>query len=121
MTPGSESEGNFLVAILNSETARNRSEQYQARGQFGARHFDKVIFNQPIPRFDPKNKLHLNLAEAAARAETLAATIQFPEGVKFQRARRMVRDLLKEAGISGMIDALVMKLLDDQPNRAFSA
>ena len=33
-----------------------------SRGQFGARHFDKVMFNLPIPRFNPGNTLHLALA-----------------------------------------------------------
>ena len=49
--PG-ENEALFLVAILNSETARQRVERYQARGQWGARHFDKAMFNLPIPRFE---------------------------------------------------------------------
>ncbi|MBH5386807.1 N-6 DNA methylase [Bradyrhizobium diversitatis] len=46
----SEGEGLFLAAILNSETARSRVADLQARGQWGARHFDKVVFNLPIPR-----------------------------------------------------------------------
>ena len=82
----SENEARYLVAILNSETARKRGEAYQSRGQWGARHFDKVIFNLPIPRFDAKNKTHAALAKAAADAEKIAAALELPEGVKFQRA-----------------------------------
>jgi len=48
----SEEEGAYLAGIFNSETARARVEALQARGQFGARHFDKVIFTLPIARFD---------------------------------------------------------------------
>ncbi len=70
------------------------------------------MFNLPIPRFDPKNELHLALAAAAAEAEKVAAAVELPEAVKFQRARRMVRDALAEAGIAGKIDALVARLLD---------
>ncbi len=112
MAPSGEAEGQYLTAILNSETARGKAEKFQARGQFGARHFDKVMFNLPIPRFDPANKLHRDLAEAAARAEKLAALVEIPESTKFQRARAMVRAALKEAGIAQEIDALVAKLLD---------
>ncbi|MEQ1889116.1 MAG: N-6 DNA methylase [Alphaproteobacteria bacterium] len=112
MTSTSEGEGHYLMAILNSETARSRVETMQARGQFGARHFDKVMFNLPIPRFEAKVKLHRALAEAAAEAEALAAQLEIPEGVKFQRARGMVRAALTETGLAQKIDALVAKLLD---------
>lgn len=105
-------EADYLAAILNSETARLRIESFQARGQFGARHFDKVVFNLPIPRFDPGADLHAALADAALRAERIAAAVVFPEGVKFQRARRLVRDALTNAGIAADIDGLVARLLD---------
>ncbi|MGH6873074.1 MAG: N-6 DNA methylase, partial [Rhizomicrobium sp.] len=105
-------EGYYLVGILNSETSRSRAAQYQSRGQWGARHFDKVMFNLPIPRFDADNKLHRDLAEAAARAEVIAAKVTLPDAVKFQRARKLVRDALTEAKIAPRIDTLVAKLLD---------
>jgi SAM-dependent methyltransferase len=107
-----ETEGNYLSAILNSETARARTVQYQARGQWGARHFDKVIFNLPIPRFDAAVKLHRDLAAAAGEAEKIAALVDLPEGIKFQRARGLVRAALTEAGIAQRIDGLVVRLLD---------
>lgn len=105
-------EARYLVAILNSEAARRRAAAYQARGQWGARHFDKVTFNLPIPRFDPKAKLHHDLAAAAERAEAIAAAVRLPEGVKFRRARAMVRAALAEAGVSETVDRLVERLLD---------
>lgn len=109
--PESEEEAYFLSAIVNSETTRALSAKYQARGQFGARHFHKVIFNLPIPRFDERLAGHMALADAAREAETLAATVALPEGVKFQRARAMVRAALTEAGIAGLIETLVGRLL----------
>ena len=54
----SEAEGQYLVAILNSETARARVAALQARGQWGARDFDKVLFTLPIPRFDGSEASH---------------------------------------------------------------
>ncbi len=44
-------EGLYLCAIINSETAREAVSHLQARGQWGARHFDKVMFTLPIPKF----------------------------------------------------------------------
>ena len=112
MAPTSEAEARYLIAILNSETARARAAQYQSRGQWGARDFDKVMFNLPIPRFDEGAASHRELAAAAARAEAVAAAVELPEGVRFQRARGLVRAALAEAQISQQIDALVADLLD---------
>jgi hypothetical protein len=107
-----EDEALYLAAIFNGETARARTEVLQSRGLFGARDFDKVIFTLPIPRFDAGEGLHTELAAAARDAESVAAAVPLPEGVKFQRARKLVRDALTEAGIAPRIDALVARLLD---------
>jgi hypothetical protein len=105
------SEGNFICGVLNSESARKRIENLQSRGQWGARDFDKVVFTLPIPLFDSKSALHRDLAAAAAEAERLAALVEIPDGVKFQRARKLVRDALIQAGIAPKIDKLVTRLL----------
>jgi hypothetical protein len=110
--PASEDEAYYLAAILNSETTRARIAKLQARGQWGARHFDKVMFTLPIPRFDAKVLLHRQLAEAARKAEAVAAAATLPENVKFQRARKLIRDALTESKIAPRIDALVVHLLD---------
>jgi len=117
-TVQTENEAKYLSAILNSETARSRVAALQARGQWGARHFDKVMFNLPIPRFDEKNKLHRDLAEAASEAEHIAAKVALPENVKFQRARKLIRGALADAKVSSKIDALVVRLLDGKKGKA---
>jgi hypothetical protein len=109
--PASADEAYYLCAVLNSETARSRAERYQSRGQFGARDFDKVMFNLPIPLFKATETLHCELAEAGAQAEVVAANVELQEGEKFQRARKRVRDALAEDGIGGDIEKLVEKLL----------
>ncbi|MFY9698691.1 MAG: hypothetical protein WAK34_10315, partial [Rhodoplanes sp.] len=109
---GSVDEAHFLAAALNSETARSRAAELQSRGQWGARHFDKVMFTLPIPRFDKSDPLHAELAKAGRTAERKAAQVVLPEGIKFQRARKIVRDALAKAGIAPRIDALVARLLD---------
>lgn len=114
-SPRTESEGYYLAAILNSETSRARVAEMQSRGQWGARHFDKVMFNLPIPPFDPSESLHNELAAAAAEAERVAAAFELPESVKFQRARKLIRDALTESGIAPHIDELVARLLDQTP------
>lgn len=106
-----EQEAHFLAVLLNSEITRAAAEGFQSRGQFGARDFDKVIWNLPIPLFDPRNPLHRKLADAGAEAEKKAHAVDLVEGEKFQRARRRIRESLIEDGIAVRIDALVEKLL----------
>jgi len=108
-----EQEGRYLSTIFNSETARQRTAALQSRGQWGARHFDKVIFNLPIPRFEATQALHRDLAGLAQEAENVAANVLIPEGVKFRRARKLVRDTLIETGIAEHIERLVARLLDE--------
>jgi len=98
--PATEREARYLTALLNSETARQRGESLQSRGQWGARDFDKVMFNLPIPRFDATDPLHNAIAEAAREAETIAASVPLPENIKFQRARGLIRAALTEAGVA---------------------
>ncbi|MEK7847587.1 MAG: hypothetical protein AAB270_01550, partial [Chloroflexota bacterium] len=104
-------EARYLLAILNSETARQRAEHLQSRGQWGARDFHKVILSLPIPRFDASNKLHRALARAAVHAEQVAAGVKLPEGIHFVKARHLIRQALREDGIAQEIDGLVVKLL----------
>ena len=70
------------------------------------------MFTLPIPRFDPVVALYIDVANAATEAETAAAAVVLPEGVKFQRARKIVRDALVDAKIAQRIDGLVERLLD---------
>jgi hypothetical protein len=41
----SDAEAHYLSAVLNSETTRSRIANQQARGQWGARHFDRVMLS----------------------------------------------------------------------------
>jgi len=106
-----EDEAHYLTAILNSETARARAEQFQARGQFGARHFDKVMFNLPIPSFSPRLQEHVDLAALGRLAEATAAAVPLVDAEKFQRARKRIRNALIETAISPQIERRVDALL----------
>lgn len=104
-------EATFLVGLLNSDTLRQRVERFQARGQFGARHFHKVMFNLPIPLFDAKVKLHRDLAALGAHAEVVAKGVDLPDGIRFVAARQRIRRALIQDGIGGEIEKAVEKLL----------
>lgn len=104
-------EARYLAAILNSETLRKRVERYQARGQWGARDFDKYVFNLPIPIFDARNSLHTELADAARRAEAVAAKVKLEDGIYFTRARKLIREALADASAATEVETRVARLL----------
>ena len=108
-------EADYLVAILNSETARAAAEHWQSEGQWGKRDFDKAVFNLPIPLFDPASPLHTALAKAAARAEKLAALVELKDGEHFTRSRKRIREALIANGIAGKIELLVAELIGTAP------
>ncbi|MEM8582125.1 MAG: hypothetical protein AAGF50_13095 [Pseudomonadota bacterium] len=108
-----EGEGHFLAALLNSDNVRRRIEHMQSRGEQGARHFDKLFFTLPIPRFDAANDLHMRLADAGRLAELAAAEVMIEPDTAFVTARTIIREALNENGTSTLIDALVDELLGD--------
>jgi len=109
--PAGDDEAHFLAAILNSETARGRVSHLQARGQWGARDFDKLMFGLPIPKFDQKDRLHGQLAAAGKRAEEVAYAVPLRERIHFTTARREIRKALAEDGVGAQIEKLVEQLL----------
>lgn len=78
----------------------------------GARHFDKYVFNLPIPRFECGNAIHRALADAGQTAADIAHTVPFKEGQDFTRTRKRVRTALAEHGVAAEIDRLTEQLLD---------
>jgi len=83
----------------------------QARGGGGRRHFDKYIFQAPIPLYDPSVDLHLQLVELAETAEAVAAAVQLPEGKTFPAWRGMIRDALARDSVGEQIEQAVSALL----------
>ena len=108
---GDVTESRFLTAVLTSEVVRDRAAHLQATGQWGARHFDKVMFELPIPEFSATVPLHSALAGAAERAEAVAAAVPPREKEYFTRTRGRIRDALREDGLAQEIDRLVEELL----------
>ncbi len=107
----SEREAGYLVAVLNSSHVLAAIEPMQPKGQGGARHFDNLMWELPIPEYDAKLPLHRALARAAERAEAVAARVVLDPGQHFTRQRRALRDALAADGVMARIDALVERLL----------
>ena len=106
-----ENEAHYLAATLGSTAARSVISQMQARGQWGARHFDKLLPSLPITRYDSEVSLHTEIMQAARRAEELATDVSLPDGVHFTTSRRLIRNALAENGVSQEIDEMGATLL----------
>ncbi|MDE2898134.1 MAG: N-6 DNA methylase [Chloroflexota bacterium] len=103
-------EARYLTTVINSEVLRATVEDRQARGQWGARHFDRLLASA-IPPFDPACPLHTALAKAGHHAQTIADQVPLKDGVHFTTARRQIRTALAEDGVAGEVDSLVAELL----------
>lgn len=112
MIPKQRKKRTTLCTILNSETLRTCVQQYQARGQCGARHFDKYVFNLPIPRFGRGNAVHRALADAGQTAANIARSIPSKEDEYFTHTRKRIRTARAEHGVAGEIDRLTAQLLN---------
>jgi SAM-dependent methyltransferase len=104
-------EARYLTAILNATALKDLVRPYQAVGAFGPRHFDKYIWQMPIPAFDPSNSDHQALAELAEHAEAVVEKVEVPAGTGFQRARKLLRDRLLAHDLMEDIDVLFNKIL----------
>lgn len=47
------------------------SETYQSQGLCGARHFDKYVWNLPIPLFNSRIEEHVELSELGQKVAAL--------------------------------------------------
>jgi hypothetical protein len=104
-------EARYLCVLINSNTVLQRVIPMQARGWRDPRHFDKLIWELPIPEFDAGSALHREMAAVGAEAETMAATVPLPQG-DYRRKRRAIRAALAEAGLAARMEALVARLLN---------
>jgi len=104
------SEAHYLVAVLNSRTLLSRIRALQSEGQFGPRHFHKVIFAAGFPLFDGSDGLHKEVASAGAQAESLAAAVDV-DGLGFQQARKRIRDAFYSSEVALRIDQMTEEVL----------
>jgi hypothetical protein len=103
-------EARFLTAILNSTTLTMAVRPLQARGEHNPRHFDKYVFQLPVPLYEPGDGAHARLVTLAERSEQVAAGVDLP-ALRFETRRRRIREVLVEDGVAPEVDAIVKTLL----------
>ena len=107
----SQTEADYLAAVLNAPTLNALVRPYQSVGAFGPRDFDKYMWQAPIPVFDSNDALHMRLVHLASEGFAAAAAVPLKSGESFQASRRRVREALEGAGIAKALDTAVHALL----------
>ncbi len=108
----SSQEALYVVAVLNCGEVVRAIAPSQSRGQGGARDFDNLMWELPIPDYDAREALHAEIAALGAEAENVSASVPLDDRQPFGIQRRAIRDALAADGIAARIDGLVAKLLD---------
>lgn len=106
-------ESGYLVSMLNAPCLQSAFQGARRSD----RHFMQHIWRRvPIPRFDPENADHLELARLCTVAEESALTLVtqvLPEDASQVMASKLIRRELKKTGIAGEIDAVVRRVMPD--------
>jgi SAM-dependent methyltransferase len=108
---GSLEEALYLEAILNSDALTQRIRPLQACGEHNPRHYDKYVWQVPIPLYDPAQVRHASLVKLAASAEQIAAQVELPVGRRFEALRRMIREAIGATNTGHEIEEVVAALL----------
>ena len=106
-----EEESGYLVCLLNAPCLQSAFQGARRSD----RHFMQHIWRRvPIPRFDPENADHLELARLCAVAEESALTLVtqvLPEDASQVMASKRIRRELRDTGIADEIDAVVRRVM----------
>ena len=103
-----QDETHYLAAILNSSVSNKNVKPFQPRGQYGKRDIGIRPFMQPIPQFDSKNEIHVNLAKLSKECHDIISKHRFAKkGFKSMRNEAL---RILSAKISD-IDMAVIKIV----------
>ncbi|MFO0602045.1 MAG: N-6 DNA methylase [Polyangiales bacterium] len=105
-----DEEAFFLCAILNAACVTAAVRPLMSYGK-DERHIDKYIWRLPIPEYDEKVSLHVELAKLGQQAEEEIAELALDDEVHFAASRRVVREHLAASKVGQTIEKRVAKLL----------
>lgn len=108
----------YLSGILNSPYLDNLKTRFQSKGQLGPRDIHKKPLQiVPIPHFDEKNPLHMELVELSGHLHEKVRKIidknpQFRKTTRIGTVRAKIRELIEDE--LKMLDDIVIRILREQ-------
>jgi hypothetical protein len=109
-TAASTAEAQYLCAILNSATFTELVRPLMSYGK-DERHFDKHIWQVPVPLYAPADDLHSRLSARGAELEEAVGKLTIEPGRHFAAVRRDVRAFIAESEAGKDVEQLVEELL----------
>jgi SAM-dependent methyltransferase len=109
-TAASTAEAQYLCAILNSATFTELVRPLMSYGK-DERHFDKHIWQMPVPLYEPTDDLHRRLSSRGAELEAAIGKLEIVPGRHFAAVRRDIRGFIAESEAGRDVEALVEELL----------
>jgi hypothetical protein len=110
-TAASTAEALYLCAVLNSATFTDLVRPFMSYGK-DERHFDKHVWQIPVPLYDPANDLHVRLSARGAELEAAIGKLPVEAGRHFAAVRRDVREFIAASEAGRDVEALVEELLN---------
>ena len=109
-TAESTAESRFLCAILNSATFTELVRPFMSYGK-DERHFDKHIWQLPVPLYNPTDDLHRRLSARGAELEAAIGKLDLVPGRHFAAVRRDISGFIAESEAGRDVEAPVEELL----------
>jgi hypothetical protein len=109
-TAASTAEGQYLCAVLNAAAFTELVRPFMSYGK-DERHFDKNIWQLPVPLYDAGNDLHARLAARGAELEAAAAGLEVDPTRHFAAVRRDFREFIAASDAGRDVEELVEELL----------
>jgi len=107
----SAAEAHYLCAILNAAKFTELARPLMSYGK-DERHFDKNIWQLPVPQYEPVNDLHARLSARGVELEAAVAALSLDTNRRhFAAVQRDVREFLACFDASKDVEELVEELL----------
>jgi hypothetical protein len=98
------------VRYPNTPATTEFARPYMSYGK-DERHFDKHIWQLPIPLYDRANPLQKKLSGLSQQAQKLVASFEVDADLHFAATRRHIREMLEQSDIGCEMNEIVCELL----------
>lgn len=106
----SEAEAHYLCACLNSDAIQTFVAEKASQGLFGQRDIHKSPLSL-IPRFDPEDAAHQQIAVCGSKAEELVGQLSIDGGESYRSARKLALSELRASDAWPTVNELVATLI----------
>jgi hypothetical protein len=109
-TAASTAEAQYLCAVLNTAAFTELVRPFMSYGK-DERHFDKHIWQLPVPLYDPTDARHTRLSACGAALETEVGAFELPTDLHFAAVRGRIRKVIAESDTGREAEVLVRDLV----------